>query len=221
MGINTAFHYWISDYMKNALEIEDSKLIFASYTIMNILGPTGGILAGHILTKIFGNYENKKAGNGIILFHIIACSFGLMIPFMSEIYLFCTMTVLYFIFNSATLSMLHGIIITSVSPELKGTAFGFSNLFSSLLASGPSPVLYGAVNDAFKESSKSIAMIALMASGSIGVLFSILMSLFRKMWFEEKEKNMATSKTQNGFNDFFENDKFNQSQDGIELETKQ
>ena len=39
LGVNTAFHYWISDYMRNGLNINDSRVIFISYTLMNIGGP--------------------------------------------------------------------------------------------------------------------------------------------------------------------------------------
>lgn len=44
-GVNTALHFWISDYMRTALNINDSFQILISYSIIAVTGPLGGVLA--------------------------------------------------------------------------------------------------------------------------------------------------------------------------------
>ena len=66
LGVNTAFHYWISDYMKNAIHIENPHVIFWSYTLMNIGGPVGGVFAGSFIQYFFGGYENKHSASVLL-----------------------------------------------------------------------------------------------------------------------------------------------------------
>ena len=60
-GVNTALHFWISDYMRTALNINDSFQILISYN-------SAFVLLG---------------------LHFISCIFGLAIPFMANLYSFC------------------------------------------------------------------------------------------------------------------------------------
>ena len=49
-GVNTALHFWISDYMRTALNINDSFQILISYTIIAVTGPLGGVLASSFVS---------------------------------------------------------------------------------------------------------------------------------------------------------------------------
>ena len=86
-----------------------------------------------------------------------------LIALVEGLYSFCAMVLLYLIFNSSSLPMIQGIIITSVSTELKGTAFSIANLFTMMLTSGPAPVFYGFINDTF-HGHKNAGMLAIMSS---------------------------------------------------------
>ena len=188
LGVNTAFHYWISDYMRNGLDINDSRVIFVSYTLMNIGGPIGGVLAGTFVNFFFGGYENRHSGTVLLVTHIISCVFGMLIPFMFTLYSFCGMTLMYLIFNSSALPMIQGIIITSVSAELKGTAFSIANLFTMALTSGPAPFFYGAVNDLYHDTPhKNRGMIAIMLCCCFGILLMLIMAIIRYRRYNELE----------------------------------
>lgn len=188
LGVNTAFHYWISDYMKNAIHIENPHVIFWSYTLMNIGGPVGGVFAGSFIQYFFGGYENKHSASVLLATHFISCIFGMLIPFMEGLYSFCAMVLLYLIFNSSSLPMIQGIIITSVSTELKGTAFSIANLFTMMLTSGPAPVFYGFINDTF-HGHKNAGMLAIMLCCCLGLLFILGMVYYRYKMYNDLENS--------------------------------
>ena len=214
LGVNTAFHYWISDYMRNALNINDSRVIFISYTLMNIGGPIGGVLAGTFVNFFFGGYENRHSGTVLLITHIISCVFGMLIPFMSTLYSFCGMTLMYLIFNSSALPMIQGLIITSVSAELKGTAFSIANLFTMALTSGPAPFFYGAINDLYHDTPyKNRGMIAIMLCCCFGIVLMLVMAVIRYRKYNELEgKGKKVS--------LFERDPSKDDRGGNELQTK-
>ena len=196
-GVNTALHYWISDYMRNALGVTSSSVIFVSYTIIAVSGPVGGVLASSFVSCFLGGYENKSAGCVLLVLHIITCCFGMSIPFMTSLYPFCCVTALYLVFSSAALPIVQGIIITAVSPKLKGTAFSIANLVTMLLTSGPAPFIYGVINDRYKSVFKGMAMLGIMSVAVVGIIFIVLLAIFRNRRFareERKKKKLAKKK---------------------------
>ena len=193
MGTNTALHYWLNDYIRNALNINDTKSIFYGYTFVNLLSPIIGIFANSAMTYCFGSYENKNASCGLLVFHAITCLFGVSMLTMDSLVPFCLCLLMYFIFSSAALPMIQGILISSVPLHAKGTSFGFSNVFATLFISGPAPVVYGIINDHYKDSSKKMGMVFLMSLCCSGLLFIILLHVFRmeSIRKEEKEKEVV------------------------------
>lgn len=193
MGTNTALHYWLNDYIRNALNINDTKNIFYGYTFVNLLSPIIGIFANSVMTCCFGSYENKNASCGLLVFHAITCLFGVSMLTMDAFVPFCLCLLMYFIFSSAALPMIQGILISSVPLHAKGTSFGFSNVVATLFISGPAPVVYGIINDHYKNSSKKMGMMFLMGLCCSGLLFIILMHVFRmeSIRKEEKEKEVV------------------------------
>ena len=165
-GVNTALHFWISDYMRTALNINDSFQILISYN-------SAFVLLG---------------------LHFISCIFGLAIPFMANLYSFCGATALYLIFNSAALPIVQGLIITSVAPKLKGTAFSIANLVTMLLTSGPAPYLYGMINDLYKEKFKGVGMLFIMVVACVGLVFIFVLSVCRYHVLKMQDKNKVSDK---------------------------
>ena len=202
-GVNTALHFWISDYIRTVFLINDTYKVLVSYFIIAVSGPLGGVLASSFVSCFLGGYENKHSALVLLVLHIIACGFGLFIPFTPNIIWFCIITALYFVFNSAALPIVQGLIITSVEPKLKGTAFSVANLVTMLLTSGPAPYLYGVVNDKFKKQFKGVGMLAIMLVGCVGILFIITLNFFRYRRFarEEKENKLIEKKKKEASND--------------------
>jgi hypothetical protein len=121
---------------------------------------------------------------------------------------------MYLIFNSSALPMIQGIIITSVSAELKGTAFSIANLFTMALTSGPAPFFYGAVNDLYHDTPyKNRGMIAIMLCCCCGILLMMVMAVIRYKRHNELEgKGKAVS--------LFEKDPSKDDRSGSEMQTK-
>lgn len=191
-GVNTALHYWIGDYMRSALNFEGTK-VFGAYTIIAISGPVGGLFAGSIITAFLGGYENKHSSLALIISQSIACVFGLASPFFNSVYYYCALTTLYFVFNSVVQSLIQGIILNSVSPQNKGIAFSIANFSTMVVASGPFPFFYGALNDYFKETNSHMAMLCLMILAAISILPMILMAFFRYREFAQRNKPMISN----------------------------
>ena len=84
-GVNTALHFWISDYMRTALNINDSFQILISYSIIAVTGPLGGVLARSFASFFLGGYEHKNsAGVGMLFIMVVACV-GLVFIFVLSV----------------------------------------------------------------------------------------------------------------------------------------
>ena len=150
-GVNTAIHYWCADYMRSVIGVNDSKIIFISYTIVCVLGPFGAVFINSFISSFLkGGYDKPNAPKILFNLHIISSIFGLIIPFVRNLYSFCIVLMLFLIFDASDLTFVNGLIMNSVSSDLKGSAFSITNMFSMLVTSGPAPLIYGAVNDHFK-----------------------------------------------------------------------
>ena len=188
-GVNTALHFWISDYMRSVLFVEDKRVIFVSYTIIAVSGPIGGVLASSIVSKFLGGYEHKNSAYILLFLHCMTCCIGLFIPFMKQLYPFCFTTTLYLVFSSSALPIVQGIIITSVSAKLKGTAFSIANLVQILLTSGPAPFLYGVINDAYKHVFPGMAMLCIMSCACVGIVFIVFLIVARHRMLNRVEND--------------------------------
>ena len=175
-GVNTALHFWISDYMRTALNINDSFQILISYSIIAVTGPLGGVLASSFVSFFLGGYEHK---------------------------------------NSAALPIVQGLIITSVAPKLKGTAFSIANLVTMLLTSGPAPYLYGMINDLYKEKFKGVGMLFIMVVACVGLVFIFVLSVCRYHVLKMQDKNKVSDKSREGIEDEEE------EKGDIEMKTKE
>ena len=70
-GVNTAFHFWIADYMRTVLDINSPSTIFFSYTIIALAGPIGGVLCNAIINPWMGSYESSKSSYALLFVHLI------------------------------------------------------------------------------------------------------------------------------------------------------
>ena len=187
-GTNTALHFWISDYMRNALNINDGRVIFISYTIISIAGPLGGTLASTWTNFVLGGYENKHSQLALLFFHIVCCCFGISVVFMKGLYSFGITTMMFLVFSASALPIVYGIILTSVDPELKGMAYSIANFVTMALTSGPAPFLYGMVNDYYGDAHKNYGMLFIMLSDVAATTFILLLTYFRYRAFNKKKK---------------------------------
>ena len=187
-GVNTAIHYWCADYMRHVIGVNDSKIIFISYTIVCVLGPFGAVFINSFVTSCLkGGYDKPNAPYLLFGLHVISSILGLILPFVVNLYSFCFILMSFLIFDASDLTFVNGLIMNSVSSDLKGNAFSITNMFSMLITSGPAPLIYGAVNDYFKPyGHQNYGMLFLMICNS---LVLIIMAYFICVSNQDKKKN--------------------------------
>ena len=190
VGVLTCFHFWISDYMRNALKMNDNSQIVFSYTLMAVAGPVGGVIYNNVVSKCIGGYDTKNAPWILFSIHLLTCVFGVSIPLTTNLNLFRFLAMMFLVFSSSGVPFIQGILLGTVSPQIKGTAFSFANLFHMTTTSGLSPFLYGVINDKYKKWYQGFAMFCIMLGEVIGLgCIFVLAVLKRRQWVkEEKEK---------------------------------
>ena len=176
-GVLTAFHYWISDYMRSKFNINNNTTILYSYSLIAVAGPLGGVLLNSIIVSIFGGYTSKNSMRILFCLHLCTCSCGLSIAFMNNIYAFCAISMLFLSFACAEGPFIQGTIISSVSPSIKGAAYSIANLFHMSVTSGTTPLLYGYVNQNYKHLFVGAAMLALMSLDVIAIVSITILSV--------------------------------------------
>ena len=193
-GVNTAFHFWIADYMRTVMDINNPSTIFFSYTIIALAGPIGGVLCNAIINPWMGGYESSKSSYALLILHLVSCVFGVAFPLFMGLYPFCLLCGLYLVFNSSMLSILQGVIVSSIPPRLKSTGFSITNIVTMLVTSGPSPVLYGYVNDKYKTWYKPLAMLCTMLGCVACIPFFFILICLRARTFKRKGEQLLDKK---------------------------
>jgi hypothetical protein len=92
----TGFQFWIPDYMKNVIGI-DEKTVFFSYTICCITGPSAGIVTGGVITHYLGGYNEPICMKLIFLVGFFCVGVALPIPLVSQ-YWFLIILIWFFLF---------------------------------------------------------------------------------------------------------------------------
>ena len=187
-GLITCLHYWLSDFMRNVVQCEPFTITI-SYAIICISGPLGGIIANYLLKPVLGSYESRKASWPLVVLQIIASVFGICIGLMKQVLSITIVTIIFLIFNSSVIALIQGILISCVDKSLSGTGFAFANACTQILTAGPTPMVYGVINDKFKEKYPWLAMCCIMSINLIAVPLLIYLAILRNKKFDEELRN--------------------------------
>ena len=187
-GLNTCLHFWLADFMRNVIHEKNQLKITICYSIICFTGPLFGILANLVLKPWIGNYESRKASWPLVFLQLTASIFDVSIGFMKSTLTVSFATILFLMFNSSALPLLQGILISCVDKSLSATGFAIANILTQVLTSGTTPLLYGIINDRYKEQYPSLAMISIMSLQFIAVPFLAALAILRNKKFDEEEK---------------------------------
>ena len=187
-GLNTCLHFWLADFMRNVIHEKNQLKITICYSIICFVGPLFGILANLVLRPWIGNYESRKASWPLVFLQLIASIFAVSIGLMRSTLTVSLATILFLMFNSSALPLLQGILISCVDKDLGATGFAIANILTQVLTSGTTPLLYGIINDNFKERYPSLAMISIMSLQFVAVPFLIALAILRNRKFDEEER---------------------------------
>ena len=187
-GLNTCLHFWLADFMRNVIHEKNQLKITICYSIICFVGPLFGILANLVLRPWIGNYESRKASWPLVFLQLIASIFAVSIGLMRSTLTVSLATILFLMFNSSALPLLQGILISCVDKDLGATGFAIANILTQVLTSGTTPLLYGIINDNFKERYPSLAMISIMSLQFLAVPFLVALAILRNRKFDEEER---------------------------------
>lgn len=187
-GINTCLHYWFSDFMRTVIKEKQSKVTIY-YSIICFLGPLGAIIFNYILKMFIGSYESRNASWPIVLLQLIASIFGISIGLMKTSLTVSIITTIFLIFNSSVLPLIQGIMISCVDKKLSATGFAFASTCTQLFTAGPTPMIYGIINDIFIDTYPWLSMFSIMSLHLIAVPLLFILAIIRNRRFDEEEKS--------------------------------
>ena len=187
-GLNTCLHFWIADFMRTVCHEQNQLKITISYSIICFAGPAGGIIANAVLKPVIGSYETRKASWPLVFIQLVASIFAISIGFMTTTVSVSIATILFLMFNSSALPLVQGILISCVDKDLGATGYAIANILTQVLTAGSTPLLYGLINDRFKDKYPWMAMVCVMSLEFIAVPFLALLAILRNKKFDEEEK---------------------------------
>lgn len=172
--------HWLTDYLENSLNIVSSQIKLYSYITIIVGGPMLGLLFGGFIGHYTGGYEKKGALIILCILNLISCIIGMFAPFCDDIFLYNIVMAIFFIFNTAVMPVLTGVILWSMPKHLKGLGNGIASLANNALGKSPAPALYGTIQLHFNETiHPRIGMITLMGYNFVGFFFLVTCSIFR------------------------------------------
>ena len=186
-GLNTCLHYWFSDFLRTVIKEKQVKVTIC-YSIICFAGPLGGIITNTILKPYIGNYESRKSSWPIVILQLIASIFAICIGLMKETISLCIITVIFLVFNSSALPLIQGILISCTDKKLSATGFAFASTCTQLATAGTTPMLYGLINDKYKNIYPWLAMVSMMSLHLFAVPLLICLAILRNKKFDEEEK---------------------------------
>ena len=191
-GINTCLHYWFSDFMRTVIKEKQYK-VSIYYSIICFSGPLGAIIFNSQLKKCIGGYESRNASWPIVILQFIASIFAIIIGLMKTSISVSIATAVFLIFNSSVLPLIQGILISCVDKKLSATGFAFASTCTQLLTAGTTPMIYGIINDKYKDKYPCLAMVSMMSLHLIAVPVLIVLAILRNRKFDEKENRKEQS----------------------------
>ena len=187
-GLITCLHYWFSDFLRNIVKCKPITVTI-TYAIICISGPLGGIIANALLKPILVSYESRNASWPLVILQIIASVFAISLGLMNSVLTIAIITIIFLIFNSSVIALIQGILISCVDKSIAGTGFAFANACTQVLTAGPTPMVYGVINDKFKNKYPWLAMCCIMSLNLIAVPLLIYLAILRNRKFDEDKKD--------------------------------
>ena len=186
--IVTGIQFWISDYMREVLNIPSSN-VYIIFSVVCITAPTLGVLSGGFFIQYLGGYTNKRALDACFKISIIAAAFGMFLPFFDKIWFFVIFMWFLLFFGGGITPGLTGIMIASIPENSKEIGNSISQLFYNLIGYLPAPFIYGLICKYTGGSKSRWGLGALSAWGVLGVICLFFAKYFNFDTFVVKNEN--------------------------------
>jgi hypothetical protein len=184
-------HVFLKKYTFEALNYNNEITFFYYYSLTTILAPSlGSLIGGVICNKYLGGYESKKSIWLILFFGTIACIFISLVRVADNFKYLIFYIFGYFFSVSTFLPTISGYIINSLHKDLKGFGSSFDNLITNILGKLPSPIIYGMMNDKFKDIEPKYAWDKSLMIYYLGIIFIYLACFFKWKLNNTSNKNL-------------------------------
>lgn len=185
-------HLFIKDYIINGLQLINQEKILYYYGLASIIGPPLGSFVGGLISNRLGGYESRRSILVCIIFGILTCILVIPLSFCSQLETFSLSLALFFVCTSALLPTLTGYTISSAPKELKGAGTSIDMLVTTIIGKMPGPIIYGILNDRYKNTSPRLAWTCCLFYYYVGFACMMIACCFR--W------NALRSNTTDGLN---------------------
>ena len=187
-------HLFITDYVENGLKIQDKKQILKYYGLASLMGPTiGGAIGGLAITFV-GGYESKKSVFVMIAFGIFTLIDVFPLSTTTNMMVFSMSLFGFFFGGGAILPTIMGYAISSIPKKHKGAGSSLNLLISNLVGNTPGPIIYGFINDKFKDKDPTFAWKVTMIYYIFGFVSVLFACKFRYNDVCSKENNINEEK---------------------------
>ena len=173
-------HVFFKKYTFEALKYNDEIKFFYFYSIITIAAPSiGSLIGGFICNKYLGGYESKSSIWLVLFFGYLAGIFITLIRVSTDFNLLNFYIFAYFFSVSAFLPTISGYIIHSLHKELKGCGSSIDSLITNVFGKLPGPIVYGLINDKYKNQNPHFAWNLSLAIYYLGLVYISITCMFK------------------------------------------
>ena len=188
-------HSYLKPYQTHSLNDVDQDLLVVFYTISSLVSTAIGGLLGGVITKKLGGYESKKSLYVVIIPEIITTITISLLAFTKDFYTYNINLILFFCFVSVGSPVIQGYLIKTIPKSIKGIGVGLDIIISTFLGKIPGPVIYGALEDEYKDSNPWLAWRLCMSYFYIGLIIVIPLCYYKYKGVEvDKDSNEVNIK---------------------------
>ena len=172
-------HSYLKPYQEKALNKYNERLLVLFYNISSLLATAIGGILGGIITKFLGGYETKKSILVLIVPEIITAINIVFLSFTKNFYIYNINLILFFFFISAGSPVILGYLIKTIPKSIKGVGIGLDMIVSTFLGKIPSPIIYGALDDKYKDNHIDFAWKFTLSYFYVGFIIIIILCYFK------------------------------------------
>ena len=181
--------FWTPNYLDYKFK---GKNFDIPYLIISFTGPTLGIVLGGISGTCVGGYSSKHAILVCFFFVVSSTIFGIISCFTSNFYMWLLFIWLYFFFGTGIVPLGTGIVINSVSNDIKGDAVTINNFLQNSIGNLPPSYVYGLIKEYYGH---NIAMKVLFYCGIVNSVNLIIGCFIRYFKIQDNNDDDGNTKS--------------------------
>ena len=173
-------HSYLKQYQEHSLEDAKIDLIVLFYSISTLVSTAIGGLLGGFITKKLGGYESKKSIYIILISEVFLDIIISFLIFTKNFYIYNINLIFFFFFQSISGPIIQGYLIKTIPKSIKGIGVGVDMLVSTFLGKIPAPLIYGTIEDKYKEKNRDLAWKLCICHFYFGSIIILILCYLKK-----------------------------------------